>query len=30
MHAAEGPLKRAFDKIETALAAWLRQEKLAT
>jgi DNA-binding HxlR family transcriptional regulator len=29
-HAADGPLKRAFDKIETALAAWLRQEKLTT
>jgi len=28
-HAADGPLKRAFDKVETSLAAWLQQQKLA-
>jgi hypothetical protein len=28
-HAADGPLKRAFDKVETNLAAWLQQQKLA-
>jgi hypothetical protein len=27
--AADGPLKRAFDKVETSLAAWLQQQKLA-
>ena len=27
-HAADGPLKRAFDKVETSLAAWLPQQKL--
>ena len=29
-HATDSPLKRAFDKIETALATWLQQQKLAT
>jgi predicted MarR family transcription regulator len=28
-HAIDGLLKRAFDKIETALAVWLQQLKLA-
>jgi uncharacterized protein involved in type VI secretion and phage assembly len=28
-HAADGPLKRAFDKVETSLAAWFQQQKLA-
>lgn len=28
-HATDGPLKRAFDQVETVLAAWLRKEKLA-
>jgi DNA-binding HxlR family transcriptional regulator len=28
-YAADGPLKRAFDKVETSLAAWLQQQKLA-
>ncbi len=27
-HAADGPLKRAFDKVQTSLAAWLQQQKL--
>jgi hypothetical protein len=28
-HAIDGLLKRAFDKIETTLAVWLQQQKLA-